>query len=342
MTAAIVTDGKAADIVYGGTSATATFPNSHTATAGRLLIMFASTNGYTATYPINTPAGWTADLNFPSALLDKRIAVFKKVAAGGETGGTFTQGGAADATLSIAVFEISGADAAGIVAGSVNIYGTGTDQQSGAATTIASTAIDPASTLDVLFLFGVYVQGGIGALSHSNSFVTSVSDTGRGFVSSRTINNPGSTTTTATYTNAAASVGIVVAIPSTAVTNTAPIADAGADQFNVSIGTDIALDGSNSHDAETAFGSLTFAWHVQSAGTTGLTDGDILDVTDPTTLIDTSGGSPGTATIRLTVTDAGALTGTDDMVISLITPPAGSINGYICTALGPPAVWEAM
>lgn len=209
MTASIVPGGKASNVGFGVGSVSATIP---AATPGNLLVAFGGTNGFTGVYTLNTPSGWISKLDNPSANSDKRIGLFLKKAVGGETGVTISQAGPADATMDCHIFEIQGVDADAIIANTVNILATGSEDTDGASTTLASTAIDPASTLAVLFLFGIYRFTGT-ISSWSNGFVTET-DTGFGsHVGSKTVTNPGSTTTTATFGSGGASIGIVLALP---------------------------------------------------------------------------------------------------------------------------------
>lgn len=329
MTVAIVSNGEVASTDGAVQSETAPFPSGHTATAGRLLLAFAFTTGATGSFPLVTPAGYTQILNYPSGLGNKRLACYVKKAVGGETGVTVTQSGGANTAMSVHLFEISGADVDGIIAGTVDIFAAASEQAGGAGTTIASTSINPTSTDDVLFLFFVAGSYGIGSVSWSNSFVTETSDTIRSIVGSRHITNPGATTTTATYTSGTDSFGVVVAIPTSAVGNTGPTADAGVDQVNIPIGSVVSLDGSGSSDVETPSTSLTYAWAVTDDGGTGLTTGDIASASSRITTLDTTGAIAGTLTVTLTVTDAGALDGTDTMTVNLVDIPAGSINGWV-------------
>ena len=88
--------------------------------------------------------------------------------------------------------------------------------------------------------------------------------------------------------------------------NRAPTADAGADR-TVNSGTAFTLDGRSSSDPEG--GALTYLWETTSAAV-------IRDPTSAVTSVDGVTG-PATLTFRLTVTDGGGNSDTDDVVITV-------------------------
>jgi len=90
--------------------------------------------------------------------------------------------------------------------------------------------------------------------------------------------------------------------------NDGPTADAGADQ-SVTYGDTVQLDGSGSWDVEGD--ALTYGW-VQNGGSPALTLSDSSAVT-PTFLATSSG----VFTFTLTVTDAGGLNNSDQVVVTV-------------------------
>ena len=118
--------------------------------------------------------------------------------------------------------------------------------------------------------------------------------------------------------NSAGWAAFVVGIQGDAI-NTAPTANAGPDQTGISEGETVDLDGTSSSDPEQSAATLDYAWTVINAGGTGITNGDITDrlTSTPFFTAPNEGLSPATIVIRLTVTDDGDLTDTDDISITV-------------------------
>lgn len=96
--------------------------------------------------------------------------------------------------------------------------------------------------------------------------------------------------------------------------NTAPIADAGADQ-SVYIGATVALNGGASFDAETASQDLGYAWSLSGpVGSAAVLTGG--DTATPSFVADVAGSY----VLSLTVTDGGSLTGSDEVIITVEDP----------------------
>lgn len=90
--------------------------------------------------------------------------------------------------------------------------------------------------------------------------------------------------------------------------NTAPTANAGVDQANITAGTTVTLDGSVSSDSDGTI--VSYAWTQKAGETVTLSNNSAVSptFTAPTT------GSAQTLTFQLTVTDDGGLTSTPDSV----------------------------
>lgn len=102
--------------------------------------------------------------------------------------------------------------------------------------------------------------------------------------------------------------------------NTPPTVNAGADRTTFS-GANVTIGGSAS-DAQTPASQLTYAWTVQDAGGTGLTTGDLIDADTPTVRFTAPAVvAPAGVTLRLTVTDPGALSGFDDVTVTVDPAP---------------------
>jgi hypothetical protein len=106
-------------------------------------------------------------------------------------------------------------------------------------------------------------------------------------------------------------------------TNTPPVALAAAAAQTVNEGATVTLDGTPSTDAETP-DDLTFAWTVLNAGGTSLTTGQLVGAnTAVCTFAAPAVSSSAVLTLRLTVTDPGALSDTFDVTVTVnpVTAP---------------------
>lgn len=114
--------------------------------------------------------------------------------------------------------------------------------------------------------------------------------------------------------------------------NPAPTANAGADQ-SVWDSTTVNLSGSGT---DPQGGALTYAWTVVNAGGTGLTDANIVNrLTANASFTAPDVSANAVITLRLTVTDPGGLTGTDDVVVTVKPPVQASASfriGYNLSA----------
>ncbi|MDP1591188.1 MAG: hypothetical protein Q8M07_25765, partial [Prosthecobacter sp.] len=96
--------------------------------------------------------------------------------------------------------------------------------------------------------------------------------------------------------------------------NTPPVANAGADQ-SVYVGATVALNGGASFDVETASQDLLYAWNLNGpVGSAAVLTGG--DTATPSFVADVAGSYA----LTLTVTDAGSLTGSDEVIITVEDP----------------------
>lgn len=213
MAIAPVTNGKLTTLATASaTSVTATFPASHTATAGNLLlaIHFVRDTG-----ALTDPSGWTL-IGTTTNNSQHRLSAWIKSAAGGETGlvGPTT----ANVRQCMGIWEFSSADVdvATLIAAATTAF-THQFMGSGASTltTQASTAIDPTATGDVYFIHFSGFHGTTGnAGTPSTPFTKDLQDgINSGMASFQQTTNPGSTTNTHTWTTAVTTLALVLAVP---------------------------------------------------------------------------------------------------------------------------------
>jgi hypothetical protein len=104
--------------------------------------------------------------------------------------------------------------------------------------------------------------------------------------------------------------------------NTAPVAVAGPDA-TWNEGAVVALDGSESADAETPAEDLIYTWTVTNAGGTSLVTGDLMDADQPMAMFHAPAVVvAATVTLQLQVSD-GALSDTDSVAITIDPMPPG-------------------
>jgi hypothetical protein len=121
--------------------------------------------------------------------------------------------------------------------------------------------------------------------------------------------------------------GTLVLRSAVGVVNTPPVADAGVDQTAYEFAT-VTLNGGASSDAETPTAELIFAWIVADAGGTSLTTGGLVAANAAVcsfTAPDVS--SPATITLQLQVTDAGGLSDTDTVAVTVNPAPVAEWPG---------------
>jgi hypothetical protein len=109
--------------------------------------------------------------------------------------------------------------------------------------------------------------------------------------------------------------------------NTPPTADAGVDQTAYEFAT-VTLNGGASSDAETPTAQLIFAWTVTNAGGTTLTTGQLVGANTAVcsfTAPDVT--APATITLQLIVTDAGGLSATDSVAVTVNPAPVAEWPG---------------
>lgn len=209
-----VTDGKLTALATSsGTSVTATFPNSHVATLGNLLLAIWYVR--TSSVPSGGPdASWTRFVNsaFNSQM---RITAWCKVSDGTETGITSPTVAAVRQNMAIWEFPNKDVDAAALVAAAGSsvfseVIDTGTSL-----TTKTSTAIDPPGTGDHYFICYTGFFGTTGnAGTPSTPFTKDLQDgINSGMASFLQANNPGSTTNTHTWTTAVNIQQLTLAVP---------------------------------------------------------------------------------------------------------------------------------
>jgi len=92
-------------------SVTGTWPTGSSQVAGRLLVAVVTSAAATSTAALNTPSGWTKQLEEPnSATAHSRSVIYTKTAAGGDSAPAFTSTLSGTGAMDCMLFELIGAD----------------------------------------------------------------------------------------------------------------------------------------------------------------------------------------------------------------------------------------
>ena len=161
---------------------------------------------------------------------------------------------------------------------------------------------------------GTVTLDGSGSQDSDGSIVSYVWDfgdgsSGFGMTATHSYTAPGTFTVTLTVTDNGGLTGsdtVVVTVESLPPQNLPPVAEAGPDK-TVLVGGTVTLDGSGSQDPDGSI--VSYAWTFGDTNT-----GSGVTATHAYT-------APGTYTVTLTVTDSGGLTGSDTVVVTVVSPP---------------------